>query len=182
MFGCFAFAVLTACLVLALDTALAAWLAALVVAALYGAVAGVLALSGKKQVQEAAPAVPEQTVETVKEDVRWTKHTREELGETVEALAAKTDVKGQARAKLDETKERARDAVGAVKEKVASAKPAGPAVPGADAARPAAAGPLAGSRPASTDIVLRLRREPVLFALLGAFAAGVLVRSLARGR
>lgn len=30
--------------------------------------------------------------------------TREELGETVEALAAKTDVTGQAKRKLDETK------------------------------------------------------------------------------
>ena len=73
LFGFFAFAVLTACLVLALATAMEPWLAALIVAALYGAIAGVLALSGSKQVQEAAPAVPEQTVETVKEDVEWTK-------------------------------------------------------------------------------------------------------------
>jgi len=73
LLGFFAFAVLTACVVLALDTAMQSWLAALIVAALYGAVAGVLALSGKKQVQEAAPALPEQTVETVKEDVQWTK-------------------------------------------------------------------------------------------------------------
>jgi MFS family permease len=73
LFGFFAFAVLTACLVLALATAVAPWLAALIVAAVYGAVAGVLALSGKKHVQEATPAVPEQTVETVKEDVQWTK-------------------------------------------------------------------------------------------------------------
>ena len=34
--------------------------------------------------------------------------TREELGETVEALAAKTDIKAQAKAKVDETKQRAR--------------------------------------------------------------------------
>ncbi len=73
LLGFFAFATLTACLVLALDTAMAAWLAALIVAALYGAAAGVLALSGKKQVTEAAPPVPEQTVETVKEDVQWAK-------------------------------------------------------------------------------------------------------------
>jgi uncharacterized membrane protein YqjE len=73
LLGFFAFATLTACLVLALDTAMAAWLAALIVAALYGAAAGMLALSGKKQVTEAAPPVPEQTVETVKEDVQWAK-------------------------------------------------------------------------------------------------------------
>ena len=73
LFGFLALAVFTACLVLALATAMEPWLAALIVAVLYGAIAGVLALSGKKQVQEATPAVPEQTVETVKEDVEWTK-------------------------------------------------------------------------------------------------------------
>ena len=73
LLGFFAFAVLTACLVLALATAVAPWLAALVVAAVYGAAAGVLALSGKKQVTEATPPVPEQTVDTVKEDVQWAK-------------------------------------------------------------------------------------------------------------
>lgn len=69
----FAFAVLTASIVLALATAVAPWLAALVVAAVYGAVAGGLALTGKKELREATPPVPEQTVETVKEDVAWTK-------------------------------------------------------------------------------------------------------------
>ena len=49
------------------------WLAALIVTVLYGAIAGVLALTGKKKVTEATPPVPEQTVETVKEDVAWTK-------------------------------------------------------------------------------------------------------------
>jgi uncharacterized membrane protein YqjE len=73
LFGFFAFAVLTACAVLALATAVAPWLAALIVAVAYGAIAGVLALTGKKEFQEAAPVVPEQTVETVKEDVAWTK-------------------------------------------------------------------------------------------------------------
>lgn len=73
LLGFFAFATLTACAVLALATAVAPWLAALIVAALYGAAAGVLALSGKKHVGEATPPVPEQTVDTVKEDVRWAK-------------------------------------------------------------------------------------------------------------
>jgi uncharacterized membrane protein YqjE len=71
LFGFFAFAALTACLVLALATAMEDWLAALIVAVAYGAVAGVLGLSGKKQVQEAGSPVPEQTVDTVKEDVQW---------------------------------------------------------------------------------------------------------------
>jgi len=46
--------------------------------------------------------------------------TREELGETVEALAAKTDVAGQAKRKLEETKaqvsEKAGDVLGRVKD------------------------------------------------------------------
>ena len=52
---------------------MAGWLAALIVAVVYAAVAGVLALIGKRQVEAATPPVPEETVESVKEDVRWTK-------------------------------------------------------------------------------------------------------------
>jgi hypothetical protein len=33
----------------------------------------VLALTGKGKVQQATPPVPEQTVDSVKEDVQWTK-------------------------------------------------------------------------------------------------------------
>ncbi|MDX6681010.1 MAG: hypothetical protein QOG94_1049 [Solirubrobacteraceae bacterium] len=73
LFGLFALAALTACLILALSEAMAPWLAALIVTVAYGAIAGVLALSAKKQVQEATPPMPEQTVETVKEDVASTK-------------------------------------------------------------------------------------------------------------
>jgi uncharacterized membrane protein YqjE len=73
LFGFFAFAGLTATFILALATAVAPWLAALIVTAVYGAVAGVLALQGKNKVQEATPPVPEQTVDSVKEDVQWAK-------------------------------------------------------------------------------------------------------------
>jgi hypothetical protein len=72
-FGLYGAGALTACLVLALATALTAWLAALIVAAIYGATAAVLALAGKSKVQQGVPPVPEQTVESVKEDVEWTK-------------------------------------------------------------------------------------------------------------
>lgn len=73
LFAFYAFGALTACLVLALDTAMAGWLAALIVAVVYGAIAGVLALMGKSKVQEAGPPVPEQAAESVKEDIEWTK-------------------------------------------------------------------------------------------------------------
>ena len=71
--GFLALGALTAALILALDTGMKAWLAALIVGLVYAAIAGVLALSGKKEVQQATPPVPEQTVESVKEDVQWAK-------------------------------------------------------------------------------------------------------------
>ena len=73
LFALFAFGVLTACFVLALATAVDAWLAALIVAAAYGAVAGILALTGRNKVQQATPPVPEQATESTKETVEWTK-------------------------------------------------------------------------------------------------------------
>jgi hypothetical protein len=52
---------------------MAFWVAALIVTAIWAAVAAVLALQGKSKLQEAAPPVPEQTQDTVKEDVAWAK-------------------------------------------------------------------------------------------------------------
>jgi len=72
---------LTTCFIAALDTAMDLWLAALIVAVVYGAIAGVLALQGRNKVQEAGPPVPEQAKESVKEDVEWAK-TRAKSGRT----------------------------------------------------------------------------------------------------
>jgi Putative Actinobacterial Holin-X, holin superfamily III len=71
--GLYALGALTAAVILALSTAVAGWLAALIVTVVYAAAAGVLALTGKGQVQSATPPVPERAVESVKEDVEWTK-------------------------------------------------------------------------------------------------------------
>jgi hypothetical protein len=71
--GLLAAAALTACFILALDAVIPAWLAALIVAVVYGAVAAVLALRGRDRVKQAVPPVPEQTIETVKEDMEWAK-------------------------------------------------------------------------------------------------------------
>jgi uncharacterized membrane protein YqjE len=73
LLGVFAFGCLTACVVLALATAVADWLAALIVAVVYAAVAGVIALAGRRQLRRATPPVPEQAVDTTKEDVEWVK-------------------------------------------------------------------------------------------------------------
>ena len=64
---------LTACLILLLSKAMDGWLAALIITAVYAAIAGVLALTGRGRLQRGVPPVPEQTVETVKEDVQTTK-------------------------------------------------------------------------------------------------------------
>ena len=73
VFGLLALGALTACLIAALSTGMKVWLAALIVAVVYAAIAGVLALLGKKKTQEATPPAPEQAIESTKEDVQWAK-------------------------------------------------------------------------------------------------------------
>src|SRR3954464_4778577 len=58
LFGLLSLIALTACFLVALDHPVSDWLAALIVAAVYAAVAGVFALIGRNKVREAAPAVP----------------------------------------------------------------------------------------------------------------------------
>ena len=69
--GLLAMGTLTACIVLLLAKAMDTWVAALIVTAVYAAIAGVLAMAGRNRVRESMPPAPEQTVESVKEDVRW---------------------------------------------------------------------------------------------------------------
>ena len=73
VFGLYAVGAITACLILALSTAVAGWLAALIVGIVYAAIAGVLALIGKKKTQAGAPPVPERAISSTKEDVEWAK-------------------------------------------------------------------------------------------------------------
>src|SRR3954454_4179568 len=77
--GLYAGGALIAAAIAALSTAMATWLAALIVAVVLAAAAAVVALTGKKKVQQAMPPVPEDSVESVKEDVQWTK-TRAQQG------------------------------------------------------------------------------------------------------
>jgi putative superfamily III holin-X len=99
-----AFALLTTFLVLVFAEAMPAWAAALIVLAIYVGIAAVLGLlgrnrwrramplvpateirqtletvrqtisEGKEGLAEAMPPVPEQTIETLKEDIEWVKH------------------------------------------------------------------------------------------------------------
>jgi uncharacterized membrane protein YqjE len=57
---------LIATIILARALAMPAWLAALVVTVVLLAIAGVVALVGKKQVSQATPAAPRHTIESVK--------------------------------------------------------------------------------------------------------------------
>jgi uncharacterized membrane protein YqjE len=71
--GLLAAAALTTCFILALDAVMPAWLAALLVAVVYGVIALVVVKQGQAKMKAAGPLVPEQTIETVKEDVAWAK-------------------------------------------------------------------------------------------------------------
>jgi len=77
LFGLYALGALTATVILALSTAVAGWVAALIVTVVYAVIAGVLALTGKTRVQKATPPVPEQARDSVKRDIAETKaHAR----------------------------------------------------------------------------------------------------------
>jgi hypothetical protein len=64
---------LTAFFVLVFSVFLPEWAAALMVGAVLAAAAYVLVRQGKERVADAGKPVPEQTIETVKEDVEWAK-------------------------------------------------------------------------------------------------------------
>jgi hypothetical protein len=64
---------LTAFLVLVFSLFLPVWAAALIVGVAMAAVAFVLIRQGKERIADAGKPVPEQTIETIKEDVEWAK-------------------------------------------------------------------------------------------------------------
>ena len=67
---------LIAAAIIGLGTVLELWIAAVIVGVVLLAVAGILALSGKKQVEQAGPPVPEQALESAKQDVNEVKKAR----------------------------------------------------------------------------------------------------------
>lgn len=105
---------------------------------------------------QGGPAMSESEQRSPEEIRKDIEETREELGDTAAALAAKADVKGQAKAKVEEAKQTAREK----KEQFASkARDSTPDSVGAGA-----------SQVASTA-----QENPVPLALAGAFAAGLVV-------
>jgi uncharacterized membrane protein YqjE len=72
--GLLALGALSAFLILALDGVMPNWAAALCVAAMWTVAGAVLAVYGRKKIDEMGTAVPSRTIESVKEDVEWLKH------------------------------------------------------------------------------------------------------------
>jgi len=64
---------LTACVILALAIVLPEWVSALIVGGVLSAAAYLLVKRGKEQVGQAGTPIPEQTLETMKEDLEWAK-------------------------------------------------------------------------------------------------------------
>lgn len=71
--GLLAAGALTAFVILLLSLFLDEWLAALLTALALAGVAAALALAGKERVEEVGSPLPEQTIETMKEDAEWMK-------------------------------------------------------------------------------------------------------------
>ena len=68
---------LVAAVIMLLGTAIAGWLSALIIAVALFAIAGVLALTGKEQVQKGTPPKPQQAIDSTNEDVRYVReHAR----------------------------------------------------------------------------------------------------------
>lgn len=67
---------LVATAILGLAQVLPAWLAALIVTVVLFAVAGVVALLGRRQISDGTPVAPEATIENVKQDLDTVKEAR----------------------------------------------------------------------------------------------------------
>jgi ElaB/YqjD/DUF883 family membrane-anchored ribosome-binding protein len=115
-------------------------------------------------VTPAGDAGEARSAEEIRADIE---QTREQLGETVEALAEKSDVKAQARSRIDSAKEKVAGNLGTARQTVAGKADQFGAR--AREATPASAG--AGVQ----QVAATVRREPLPVAVAGAFVAGLLV-------
>ena len=71
--GLLAAGALVAAAIAGISTVLSVWLSALIVGVLLLAVAGVLALTGGKEISQGTPPIPQEAIESSKEDVEWLK-------------------------------------------------------------------------------------------------------------
>ena len=71
--GLMALGSLTATVILLLGIVIPVWAGALIVTAVYGVIAAMLALRGKHELEDVTAPIPKQTIQSVKEDVQWAK-------------------------------------------------------------------------------------------------------------
>jgi Putative Actinobacterial Holin-X, holin superfamily III len=71
--GLYGVGALIAAAIIGLGTVIEPWIAAVLIGILLLAVAGILALTGKKELDEAGPPKPEQTLDSVQQDVETVK-------------------------------------------------------------------------------------------------------------
>jgi ElaB/YqjD/DUF883 family membrane-anchored ribosome-binding protein len=116
--------------------------------------------SGSGVEEQGSEARESRDPDQIKQEIH---ETREEMGETVEALAGKADVKAQARQAADERKERLKSKAGEVRAKVRGATPE-------------------QAQQSAGQLAERARREPMPFAVGGAFAAGLVLGILLKRR
>jgi ElaB/YqjD/DUF883 family membrane-anchored ribosome-binding protein len=115
----------------------------------------------------AAGAAPENEPQSPEEIRAEIESTQQELGDTVEALAHKTDVKAQASARIDAAKESVQESVHGTRESVSETKD--DFVSKVKQATPETAS--AGAQQMSAAV----QDKPLPFATAGAFVAGVLL-------
>lgn len=115
----------------------------------------------------AAGAGQERSAEEIRTEIE---HTRAQLGETVEALAEKTDVKAHAHDRIEAAKGAVAANLGMAREKadglVSRARESAPDSPGTGV----------------EQVTATVRQKPLPFAAAGAFVAGLLVARVLRRR
>jgi hypothetical protein len=116
---------------------------------------------------QAAGAAPEGEPQSPEEIRAEIERTQQELGDTVEALAHKTDVKAQASARLGTAKESVQDSVDGMRESAAETKDEFVTKVRQATPESAAAG--------AQQVGATVQEKPLPFATAGGFAAGVLV-------
>jgi hypothetical protein len=128
-------------------------------------------MSAERETQQTTAAEPaaDQTAEGAQEqrspdEIRAEiESTREELGDTVEALAGKADVKGQARQRVEEVKDNVQAKREEFTAKVGSATPD-------------------GARQGGQQVVARIRENPLPALVAGAIVTGFLLGRLTSDR
>jgi alanyl-tRNA synthetase len=117
---------------------------------------------GEVQGQDALTKSGEKDPEEIRREIE---DTREELGDTVAALAAKTDVKARAKDKVDSVKH----TITEKKESIASSAPGGNGDGGGAAAQASSA---------VTQVKAKAQENPIVVAAIGALVVGFLLRRI----